>query len=122
MSRLSFLISTKPVLGATATVFATGARSPFEVIEEVEAGLMRSGVTGKVLFDLLLAHGNKINRYVFAYFDGTCFTPDPVQSAQSDYSSLSPLSAEFLVGHLKQVDSSLLPRSLRFALRQGIPV
>ena len=117
-----FLISTKPAQGAVATVFAAGALSPLEMLEDVEASLRTHGVRGRVLFDLLLAHGNKANRYVSASFDGLRFTAERVISAQSEYESLAPLSAEFLRGHLCEVDPSLLSKPLRFALRRGIPV
>lgn len=121
MKRL-FLISKQPTLGLAATVFAAGAASPLDMLEDVEESLRSQGVRGKVVFDLLLSHGNKINRYVYGVFDGHGFTSERLRSAQTDYEQLASLSADFLRGHLDDVDPSLLSRPLRFALRRGIAI
>lgn len=65
----SFMLSTKLTHGLQAAVFATCAVSPMESLGDVERELSEKHVSGKVLFDLLLANGSKANRYFVADFD-----------------------------------------------------
>jgi len=118
----TFLVSVSPAASVGAAVFATGAVSPLEALDAVEYDLREKNVRGRVLFDMLLAHGNKINRYFTADFDGRSFSSTKFQSGESEYASFSPLSAEFLKGHLQEVDSSLLSKAMQFALKKGIPL
>lgn len=104
-----------------AAVFATGAVSPMEALMQVEQDLREKGVTGRVLFDLLLSHGNKANRYFLADFDGRRFRNARFESAKCRYADFSPVSARFLREHLDEVDASLLSDAMRFALRKGVP-
>lgn len=116
-----FILSTEPTAELQAAVFATCAVSPMEALEDVERELSEKNVSGKVLFDLLLANGNKANRYFVAAFDGHKFDHGHFHSAMHRYESLSPVSAEVLKGHYAEVDPSLLTAAMKFALRRGIP-
>lgn len=118
----SFLVSTKPEPWLSATVFAAGAISPMDMLADIERDLRKRKVSGRVLFDLLLAHGNKVNRYFFAEFDGKHFQQTRFQAANEKYAELSLVSAKFLKEHAAEVDASLLSKAMRYALTQGIPL
>lgn len=117
-----FLLATKPAAGLQAAVFATGAVSPMETLEDVERELSSKKICGKVLFDLLLSNGNKANRYFIAEFDGKKFCEKRFDSAMQRYSAFSTISAEVFKGHYSEVDPSLLSNAMKFALRKGIPL
>ncbi len=117
-----FLISPNPEPTLGAAVFAVGAINPMEELAEVEKDLRERHVAGKVLFDLLLAHGNKVNRYFLADFDGVQFEKVKVQPAADRYSEFSVVSAKFLKEHAKEVDPSLLTHAMQYALRAGLPL
>jgi hypothetical protein len=117
-----FLVSVSPAANLGAVVFATCAVSPLEALDAVEHVLREKKVVGRVLFDLLLAHGNKINRYFMADFDGRSFSAAGFKSGEADYALFAPLSAAFLKQHIHEVDSFLLTKAMRFALKNGIPV
>lgn len=116
-----FLVSRRPAPGVEAAVFATCALNPMEELVAIERDLRKRKVTGKVFFDLLLAHGNKTNRYFVGEFDGQHFTSPRFQRAESEYETYSKASASILREHLPEVDASLLSNAMRFALREGIP-
>jgi len=117
-----FLVSPHPAQDLEAAVFATGAASPFDALVEVEADLHEMRIKGKVVFDLLLSHGNRKNRYFIGEFDGQRFRNTRFESAKCRYDDLSPVSARFLRDHVSDVDPSLLSSAMRFALKKGIPL
>lgn len=117
-----YLLTTQPAPGLQAAVFATGAVSPMEALEDVERELSMQNVAGKVLFDLLLANGNKANRYFVGEFDGQRFKKAGIKSVKNKYTSYSSISAEVLKGHFSEVDPSLLTNAMQFALKKGIPL
>lgn len=116
-----FLISTQPLDNFSAVVIASGVRSPMECIAQVEQDLKSRKVKGKVLFDLLLAHGSKSNRYFVGEFDGEHFSVSGFQNADNFYCEFSIISARILKESFDQVDSSLLSRAMQFAIKQGVP-
>ncbi|MFA6051586.1 MAG: type II toxin-antitoxin system RnlB family antitoxin [Methylobacter sp.] len=118
----SFLISIHPLSDFSAAVIAAGVKSPMETIGKVEKDLKRQKVKGKVLFDLLLAHGSKSNRYFVGEFDGEHFSSTRFQNVDSFYRDFSIMSASILKEKADQVDSSLLSRAMQFAIKQGIPL
>jgi hypothetical protein len=117
-----FLVHPNPGPSLGAAVFAVGAVNPMEELAEVEKNLRERRVAGKVLFDLLLAHGNKVNRYFLAEFDGVQFKKTRVQPGVDRYSEYSAVSAKFLKEHAEEVDSSLLSHAMQYALRAGLPL
>lgn len=117
-----YLLNTQPALGLQAAVYAVGAVSPMEALDEIEQDLSSKNVTGAVLFDLLLTNGNKANRYFVGTFDGRKFIKSEMKSAEASYSEYSPMSAQMFKGHVSDVDSSLLTNAMQFALRAGIPL
>jgi hypothetical protein len=117
-----FLLATKPFSGLEAAVFATSAVNPLELLDEVELELSKQRVAGKVVFDLLLANGHKVNRYFVADFDGAHFKGEDFTPAQSEYAALSQVSAAFLKSHLEEVSTSLLTPAMRYALKVGMPL
>lgn len=118
---LHFLVSPNPEPSLGAAVFAVGAINPLEELAEVEEDLRKQHVAGKVLFDLLLAHGNSVNRFFLADFDGVRFKTVNLQPAADRYSEFSVVSAKFLKDHSKEIDPSLLSHAMQFALRTGLP-
>lgn len=117
----TFLISIQPLDNFSAAVIAAGVRSPMECIAKVEKDLKRRNVKGKVLFDLLLAHGSKSNRYFVGEFDGEHFSSPRFQNVDNFYREFSIMSARILKERSDQVDSSLLSRAMQFAIKQGVP-
>lgn len=117
----TFLISIQPLDKFSAAVIAAGITSPMECISEVENDLKRCKVKGKILFDLLLAHGSKSNRYFVGEFDGEHFSSSKFQNVDNLYREFSIVSAHILKEKVDQVDSSLLSRAMRFAIKQGVP-
>lgn len=93
-----------------------------ETLADVERDLKKMKVCGRVVFDLLLANGNKINRYFVGNFDGKHFTAQQFESAKADYSVYSKLSAVLLKEYASEVDPSLLSKAMRYAIRAGIPL
>jgi hypothetical protein len=117
-----FLVSPNPEPSLGAAVFAVGVINPLEELAAVEKDLRECHVSGRVLFDLLLAHGNKINRYFLAEFDGTRFQKENVQPAEDRYMDYSAVSVKFLKEHAEEVDPSLLSHAMQYALRTGLPL
>ena len=103
-------------------MFAVGAISPLEELGAVEQDLRARRVAGKVLFDLLLSHGNRANRFFLADFDGVHFKRTKMQPAADRYSEFSVVAADFLREHAEEVDPSLLSHAMRYALRAGLPL
>lgn len=119
--KTNFLISKSPSLDFSAAVIAAGITSPMECLSKIEKDLKRRKVKGKVFFDLLLAHGSKSNRYFIGDFDGEHFATPKFQNADNFYNDFSLLSAKILKEKADQVDSSLLSKAMRYALKQGVP-
>lgn len=117
-----FLVSPSPAASLGAAVFAVCAISPLDDLDEVEQDLRQKRVAGPVLFDLLLAHGNKVNRYFLADFDGMHFKKSRLQPAADRYSEFSCVSAEFLRDHADEIDPTLLSKAMQYALRKGVPL
>lgn len=115
-----FLVSPNPDASLGAAVFAVCAINPLDDLDEVARDLSQRRVAGRVLFDLLLAHGNKVNRYFLADFDGIQFNSARLQPAADRYSEFSGVSAKFLHEHVDEVDSSLLSKAMQYALRKGV--
>lgn len=117
----TYLLRTEPSGDLSAAVFAVGVASPLESLGQLEKELKRKHVRGKVLFDLLLAHGSKANRYFIGDFDGEHFRSAKFSNVDSRYKDFSAISAQVLQKNVEQVDSSLLSQAMRFALEKGIP-
>lgn len=118
----TFLISSHPLTDYSAAVIAAGVMSPMECIAKVERDLKRRKIKGKVMFDLLLAHGSKSNRYFVGEFDGEHFSSSIFKNADNLYRDFSIVSARILKEKSNQVDSSLLSNAMRFAIKQGVPL
>lgn len=118
----TFLIYLSPVGDFSAAVIAAGVKSPMDSIVKVEEDLKRHKVKGKVLFDLLLTHGSKSNRYFVGEFDGEHFSSPRFQNVDDFYHEFSIVSARILRERADQVDSSLLSRAMQFAIKQGVPL
>lgn len=118
----TFIISVSPLSDFSAAVIAAGVESPMDCIAKVEKDLKHRKIKGKVLFDLLLSHGSKSNRYFVGEFDGNHFSSPRFQNVDEFYHEFSIVSAEILKKKADQVDSTLLSRAMQFAVKQGIPL
>ena len=117
----TFFISIQPFRDFSAAVIAAGVTNPMECISKVEKDLRPRKVKGKVLFDLLLPHGSKSNRYFIGEFDGDHFSSCRFQNADEFYREFSVVSARIFKNKADQVDSTLLSRAMQFAIKRGIP-
>lgn len=118
----TFFMTTKPSVELQAAVFATGVVSPMDSLDDIERELSERNVFGQVMFDLLLANGNKANRYWIGEFDGQSFNRAAINSAMNKYEIFSRVSADVLKNHFSEVNPTLLSKAMRFALKQGIPM
>ena len=116
-----FILSRSHAPGFAAAVLAAGALNPMENLGEVGHDLQKMEVVGKVVFDLLLANGNKTHRFFVGEFDGQHFTSVRFEEAVPNYAVFSQFSAQIIREHLPEIDTALLPKAMLFALRQGIP-
>ncbi len=119
-----YLVSTEMPegLGVTAIVLAANHHSPFECLDEISKDLNGRSVRGAIAFDLLLANGNKINRYFLANFDGESFALDSIRKFGGEYENLSRVSAQVLKQSAKFIDAVLLTPAMKFAVSRGIPL
>ncbi|MCX7192539.1 MAG: type II toxin-antitoxin system RnlB family antitoxin [Proteobacteria bacterium] len=117
-----YLIQTKLSESFSAAVFAVGAVSPMEYLSQVEKDLKRKKVHGAVLFDLLLAHGSKSNRFFVGEFNGEHFSSPQFKNRDDCYSDFSVFSARIFKENAEKVNDSLLSKAMRFALKRGIPL
>lgn len=104
-----------------AVIFATSPQSPFDEIQNIEKQLCKSKIKGKILFDMLLANGSKINRFFIAEFDGNHISLQSLKNADDKYSSFSKVCAATLSQHTEQLDDSLLTSAMKYALKIGTP-
>lgn len=119
-----YLVSTElpEGLGVSAIVLAANYHSPFECLDEISRDLISRSIKGAVAFDLLLANGNKVNRYFLAQFDGESFALDSIRQFGGEYKKLSQVSAEVLRHSAKVIDAVLLTPAMKFAVSRGIPL
>jgi len=106
----------------SAVVLAADIESPLEHISDVEKELTDSNVTGMVVFDLLVSHGNNRNRFFSGYFDGKSFIDRDFKSESNLYSVFSEMSAPILKNHVDALNSILLSKAMKFAIKKGIPM
>lgn len=105
----------------SALVLATDVESPLEHIHEVEQELSNCITSGLVIFDLLISHGNKRNRFLSAHFDGKKFSSYDFKVNIVSYDICSRLAATALKQHSTEINDTLLSKSMKFAVRMGIP-
>lgn len=114
----SFIRETSEI---SALVLATDIESPLEHIHEVEQELSSCIASGLVVFDLLISHGNKRNRFLSAYFDGKKFSSYDFKASIVSYDVCSRLAATALKQHNTELNDTLLSKSMKFAVKMGIP-
>lgn len=108
--------------GISALVLAADIESPLEHLHDVEKKLTESNIHGLVVFDLLVSHGNKRNRFFSAFFNGSKFADHNFKSEQNSYSTYSQLSAPHLKNHAKEMNHILLSSAMKYAIKEGIPL
>lgn len=119
-----FLIENHPCTNPeiSALVLAADIESPLEHIEDVERELTESNIKGLVVFDLLVSHGNKNNRFFSGFFNGDKFSDRMFKSELSSYLIFSELSAPHLKNHVHDINDVLLSKAMKFAIKKGIPL
>ncbi len=105
----------------SALVLATDIESPLDHIHEVEQELSNCIASGLVVFDLLISHGNKRNRFLSAHFDGKKFSSYNFKASIVPYDICSRLAATALKQHNTELNDTLLSKSMKFAVKMGIP-
>lgn len=106
----------------SALVLAADIESPFEHLDDVERKLTESNIHGLVVFDLLVSHGNKRNRFFSGFFNGNKFSDQNFKSEQNSYTAYSKLSAPHLKNHAQEINYILLSKAMKYAIKEGIPL
>lgn len=114
-----YLLTMSPTNGVQALVFATSVERPSAYLSAVAAELRELHVSGRMVFDFLMANGPRSSRYFAAIFDGQDF--GRLEEIEPD-SRLKAVAKDFYSSHIDEFDTSLLTPAIRFALRQGIDV
>ncbi len=101
-------------------VFATSYVNPMDQKDALEKDLMRIGIKGKILFDLLLSHGNNQDRYFEAFFNGEKINEESLKSTKSVSKKIKKLSSDFFLAKQHYLDNSVLSRAQKFLIRKKI--
>lgn len=103
----------------THIIFSTCYLNPIDQKEEIEEDLKERGVKGKILFDLLLSHGNNPDRYYEASFDGEKINEESLKVAKSISKTIKSLSMNFYREQKQSFDSSILSTAQKFLIKSG---
>ena len=99
-------------------VFATSYINPMDQKDALEEDLMRIGIKGKVLFDLLLSHGNNQDRYFEAFFNGEKISEESLKSTESISKKIKEISLDFYHSQQHFLENSVLSKSQKFLIRK----
>jgi hypothetical protein len=75
-------------------------------------------VKGKILFDLLLSHGNNPDRFYEASFDGEKINEDSLRSAKSVSKTIKKLSMGFYREQNQLLENSILSSAQKFLIKR----
>lgn len=99
-------------------VFSTSYRSAIDELEGLEEDLQKQQVRGKVIFDLLLSHGNTPDRFYEVFFDG--FKVSDLRRVESLSSQVLGISCEFFKENYRFLENSVLSSPEKFLLAKGV--
>jgi len=76
-------------------------------------------VKGKILFDLLLSHGNNPDRFYEASFDGEKINEESLKAAKSISKTIKRLSMGFYQEQNGFLENSVLSKAQKFLIKKG---
>jgi hypothetical protein len=119
-----FLIQSQPQTDSnvSALVVATDSQGPLDFINEVEKELSCANANGLIVFDLLISHGHKRDRFLTGHFDGVKFSDYNFKLDKRSYEAFSKLAAPILKSHVPVINFGLLSKAMAFAIKRGIPL
>jgi len=103
----------------THIIFSISYMNPIDQKEEIEEDLKKIGVSGKILFDLLLSHGNNPDRFYEASFDGEKINEDSLKAARSISKTIKRLSMGFYREQNHCLENSILSKAQKFLIKSG---
>jgi hypothetical protein len=103
-------------------VFSTCYINPMDHIENIEKELVKKGVKGKVLFDLLLSHGNTPDRFFEAIFDGCEISEDSIKNVAIIPDKIKEIADDFYYEKQECLENSVLSNAQRFLIRNKTPL
>lgn len=113
----AYILQNASAAGFTALIVAKGIHSPLEERAGLELELKSRGLSGTIMFDLLLSIGTKSRRFFKSEFDGEKLsTLELITTPPTEYLSLSTAT---LHDNVQDLDMSLLSRPMAFAIRKG---
>jgi len=118
MNTIYKIIETK-LKSYTYIVFSLSYMNPIDQKEEIEEDLKKRGVKGKIIFDLLLSHGNNPDRFYEASFDGEKIDEDSLKAAKSISKTIKRLSTSFYREQNQYLEGSILSTVQKFLVKRG---
>jgi len=101
-------------------VFSTSYMNPMDQKDEIEKDLREIGVKGRILFDLLLSHGNTPDRFFEAIFDGAKISEDSLKSIELLSEKIKGISSDFYHSQQDCIENSVLSKVEKFLIRKGL--
>lgn len=89
---------------------------------DIEKELERKGVKGKILFDLLLSHGNTPDRFFEAIFNGSEILEDSIKSVVTIPDKIKDIATDFYYRKQEYLGSSVLSNAQRFLIKNKTPL
>jgi hypothetical protein len=99
-------------------VFATSYVNPMDQKEALEKDLKQIGVNGKILFDLLLSHGNTPDRFFEAFFNGEKISEESLKSTEAISKKIKAISIDFYHSQQHFLENSVLSKTQKFLIRR----
>jgi len=87
--------------------------------ETIEKDLKKRGVKGKIIFDLLLSHGNNPDRFYEASFDGEKINEESLKAANSISKTIKKISGKFYREQDQCLENSVLSKAQKFLIKRG---
>ena len=84
----------------------------------IEKDLREIGAKGKILFDLLLSHGNTPDRFFEAIFDGDEISEDSLKSIESISKKIKEISLDFYHSQQGFLENSVLSKAQKFLIKK----
>lgn len=99
-------------------VFSTSYLNPMDQKETLEKDLRKIGVNGKILFDLLLSHGNTPDRFFEAFFNGEKISEESLKSTESISKKIKEISVDFYHSQQQFLENSVLSKTQKFLIKR----
>jgi hypothetical protein len=86
--------------------------------EALEKDLRQIGVNGKILFDLLLSHGNTPDRFFEAVFNGEKISEESLKNIEAISKKIKKISLDFYYSQQHFLENSVLSKAQKFLIRR----